>query len=157
MNKLGDSSYKIASKIVTLLLRLVQKHPNMNSIVAGEVQKLLYRLVLCFEILFEKSKIFYFRPKITLRAQYYGVLFLSQIILRRNVDNELSLKLLNIYINLFKLMVDKGLVDNKMLAILLNGTNRAFPLAKGRNFVYKLNRNSLLIVALLFDTASLQK
>lgn len=70
-----------------------------------------------------------FRPNISPRAQHYAVCFLSQLTLKRDED-AVALRLLTIYFNLFKLMVKRSGpsgVDNKMLAILLKGTNRAFP------------------------------
>lgn len=43
VNKFGDPVPKIASKIVWLLLQLVEEHPNMKAVVVDAVDKLIYR------------------------------------------------------------------------------------------------------------------
>ena len=65
VNKLGDPSRTIASKAMYLLSQLLDRHPVMKWVVVGEVERLLYR------------------PNIAARAQYFGICFLSQIILEK--------------------------------------------------------------------------
>ncbi|XP_028395866.1 CCAAT/enhancer-binding protein zeta-like isoform X2 [Dendronephthya gigantea] len=107
VNKVGDPNRKIASKAGHLLGCLVQKHPNMKMIITLEVERLLYR------------------PNIGLKAQYYAVCFLNQLILSKK-DSSLASNLITIYFSLFKAFVDKGQVETKMLSALLSGVSRAF-------------------------------
>ncbi len=46
-------------------------------------------------------------------------------------ETKLAIQLLNVYFSLFKLLVKKGEIENKILSQLLAGTHRAFPYAKG--------------------------
>lgn len=107
VNKVGDPNRKIASKTGHLLGCLVQKHPNMKMVITHEVERLLYR------------------PNIGLKAQYYAVCFLNQLILTKR-DSILASQLITIYFSLFKAFVDRGQVESKMLSALLSGVNRAF-------------------------------
>ena len=65
VNKLGDPSRSIAAKAMFLLTQLLERHPVMKCVVVGEVERLLYR------------------PNIAARAQYFGICFLSQILLEK--------------------------------------------------------------------------
>ena len=65
VNKLGDPSRGIAAKAMFLLTQLLERHPVMKWVVVGEVERLLYR------------------PNIAARAQYFGICFLSQILLEK--------------------------------------------------------------------------
>ncbi|GBG26934.1 CCAAT/enhancer-binding protein zeta [Hondaea fermentalgiana] len=84
VNKLGDSTKRLASHVVFLLGQLLDAHPNMRAVVATEVEQFL------------------FRPRTPARGIYYGAVFLNQIVLQRNNDEALAQKLINIYIRLFK-------------------------------------------------------
>ena len=64
-NKLGDPVRSIAAKAMYHLSQLLEKHPVMKWVVVGEVERLLYR------------------QNISPKAQYYGVCFLSQILLEK--------------------------------------------------------------------------
>ncbi|XP_013388500.1 CCAAT/enhancer-binding protein zeta-like [Lingula anatina] len=111
VNKLGDPDYKIAAKGAHLLSRLVDRHPNMKTVIVLEVERLLYR------------------PNISVKAQYYAICFLNQ--LRLNHDQaQLAGRLIGVYFSFFKAFVKKGEVDSKMLSALLTGVNRAYPFAK---------------------------
>ena len=69
VNKLGDPSRSVAAKAMYLLSQLLERHPVMKWVVVGEVERLLYR------------------PNIATRAQYFGICFLSQIMLEKfNTD-----------------------------------------------------------------------
>jgi ribosome biogenesis protein MAK21 len=61
-NKLGDPEKKIASRVVYLLNELIRHHPGMKIAVAAEIERLL------------------FRPHVSQRSQYYGIVFLNQIV-----------------------------------------------------------------------------
>lgn len=110
-NKLGDPDYKIASNAAHLLKSLVERHPNMKQVIIADVERLVYR------------------PNVSQKAQYYAVCFLNQILLN-NDEDELALRLINIYFSFFKAFIKKGEVDSKMLAALLTGVNRSYPYAK---------------------------
>ena len=77
-NKLGDPVRGIAAKAMYLLSQLLEKHPVMKWVVVGEVERLLYR------------------QNISAKAQYYGICFLSQILLEKyNQDKYESFYKLN--------------------------------------------------------------
>jgi ribosome biogenesis protein MAK21 len=92
VNKLGDPSRKVASRASYVLQLLLTEHPAMKLIVTKEVERFLYR------------------PNLSDRARYVGVLFLSQILLDRHyAENEgegLARRLIDIYFTLFGLIVD---------------------------------------------------
>ncbi|XP_069697224.1 CCAAT/enhancer-binding protein zeta [Periplaneta americana] len=111
VNKLGDPSQKVASKVIYSLIQLLQVHPNMKFVVMEETEKLL------------------FRPNMSHKAQYYGICFLSQFLLS-NDEAELARNLINIYFSFFKACVKKGEVDSRLMTTLLTGVNRAYPYAK---------------------------
>mmetsp|Transcript_3118 Transcript_3118/g.3515 ORF Transcript_3118/g.3515 Transcript_3118/m.3515 type:complete len:1005 (+) Transcript_3118:54-3068(+) len=140
VNKLGDTDKKTASHVVHLLQQLVLSHPNMRQVITKEVEQFL------------------FQQKIDSRGLYYGVIFLNQLVLQRNEDEELAKKLISIYIQLFKLLLSndskkdsKGKKDkrksknipaiketgssvakSRFLSALLTGVNRAFPYANSQ-------------------------
>ncbi|XP_054474191.1 LOW QUALITY PROTEIN: CCAAT/enhancer-binding protein zeta [Anoplopoma fimbria] len=110
VNKLGDPEYKTAAKASYLLESLLYKHPNMKATVCCEVERLM------------------FRPNISAKAQYYAVVFLSQVMLSHD-EAELAAKLIAIYFSFFRSCVKKKDVESKMLSGLLSGVNRAYPYA----------------------------
>jgi len=110
-NKLGDPTRSIAAKAMYHLSQLLEKHPVMKWVVVGEVERLLYR------------------QNISPKAQYYGVCFLSQILLEKYNQDNLAAKLIGIYFSFFKVSIKKGEVDTKLMKALLTGVNRAFPFA----------------------------
>ena len=93
------------------LTGLLEKHPAMRMVVVTEVERLLYR------------------QNINPKAQYYGICFLSTIVLDRTNSDELAARLITIYFSFFKVSVTKGEVDTKLMKALLTGVNRAFPYA----------------------------
>ncbi|XP_067844798.1 CCAAT/enhancer-binding protein zeta isoform X2 [Heptranchias perlo] len=111
VNKLGDPQYKLATKASYLLETLLHKHPNMKTVVCCEVERLLYR------------------PNISLKAQYYAICFLNQMVLSHE-ESDLAGKLIAVYFSFFHAYVKKAELDSKMLSALLSGVNRAFPYSK---------------------------
>ncbi|XP_048391700.2 CCAAT/enhancer-binding protein zeta isoform X2 [Stegostoma tigrinum] len=111
VNKLGDPQYKLATKASYLLETLLHKHPNMKTVVCCEVERLLYR------------------PNISLKAQYYAICFLNQMVLSHE-ECDLAGKLISIYFSFFHGYVKKAELDSKMLSALLSGVNRAYPYSK---------------------------
>jgi ribosome biogenesis protein MAK21 len=149
VNKLGDTSNKVASKASYLLLQLEQAHPNMKSTIVNAIES---------DILF--------RPGQSIHAKYYAVITLNQTVLSgKEPDQALARKLLDIYFSLFKPVLNsrkpaehtdlaaqkKGEKLNrkaqarakeqeeaerlgeeaseKMLSQILTGVNRAYPFA----------------------------
>ncbi|CAH1979935.1 unnamed protein product [Acanthoscelides obtectus] len=111
VNKLGDPSQKIASKVIYCLQQLLYKHPNMQKVVLNEIEKFL------------------FRANISKRAQYYSLCFLSQYHLSHETS-EVAKKLIEVYFAFFKSCVKTGDIDSRMMSALLMGLNRAYPYAK---------------------------
>jgi len=111
VNKLGDPVRVVAAKAMYLLSHLLEQHPVMKWIVVGEVERLLYR------------------QNISSKAQYYGICFLSQILLEKFNQDNLAAKLITIYFSFFKMVIKKGEVNTKLMKALLTGVNRAFPYA----------------------------
>ncbi|GCC22718.1 hypothetical protein chiPu_0001106, partial [Chiloscyllium punctatum] len=111
VNKLGDPQYKLAAKASYLLETLLHKHPNMKTVVCCEVERLL------------------FRPNISLKAQYYAICFLNQMVLSHE-ESDLAGKLISIYFSFFHGYIKKAELDSKMLSALLSGVNRAYPYSK---------------------------
>lgn len=87
VNKLGDPSRKLASKVGYLLNRLLSNHPGMKLVVVREVER------------------FVFRPGLGPRARYYAVVFLNQIILTNKEASRLPGRLIDLYFTLFKLII----------------------------------------------------
>ena len=112
VNKLGDPTRTVAAKAVYQLKKLLEAHPAMKMVVVKEVERILYR------------------SNVNPKAQYYGVCFLSQILLEEEDDQALAAKLIKIYFGFFKACVKKGDIDSKIMSALLTGVNRAFPYAK---------------------------
>lgn len=95
------------------LYELVEEHPNMKSIISAEVEKVI------------------FRKNVPMKAQLYAVHFLSRIKFKKD-DTEIAIKLLQIYFTLFKVLVRAEEQNNRMLAIVMIGANRAIPYAKDK-------------------------
>lgn len=111
VNKIGDPSSKIGSKVIFCLNKLLHEHPNMKLVVLREVEKLL------------------FRKNVAQRAQYYAICLLSQFLLRKD-DEEIASTLIEVYFAFFKACLKKGEPDSRMMAAILTGVNRAYPFAK---------------------------
>ena len=90
VNKLGDSERKIASKAQYLLNQLLEKNPGMKIAVVKEVERLL------------------FRPHIKHRAQYYGLIFLNEMLFNEG-DYLLAQALIGIYFTLFKVTITQAI------------------------------------------------
>lgn len=99
VNKLGDPSKVIASKALHHLTEVSFKHPAMCGVIANETEKFL------------------FRNNITEHAQHFAVCFLSQLAPNGNVD--VCCKLVNICVSFFKIVVNKGLINTKIMQAIL--------------------------------------
>ncbi|CAD1478872.1 unnamed protein product [Heterotrigona itama] len=111
VNKIGDPSSKIGSKVIFCLNKLLHEHPNMKLVVLREVEKLL------------------FRKNVAQRAQYYAICLLTQFLLSKK-DEKLASTLIEVYFAFFKACLKKGEPDSRMMAAILTGVNRAYPFAK---------------------------
>ncbi|KAL3118656.1 hypothetical protein niasHT_006484 [Heterodera trifolii] len=139
VNKLGHPTQRVGAGVAQCLERtVVQRHPNMRSVLVSEVETLL------------------FRKNILPKAQRYAVHFLSRLILDAG-EAELALQLIRIYLKLFHLLVTKDALDEhpKLLRLLVIGLNRAFPYAKGRTSEVLNNVDSLytIVQTAKFSTA----
>ncbi|XP_017764297.1 PREDICTED: CCAAT/enhancer-binding protein zeta isoform X2 [Eufriesea mexicana] len=111
VNKIGDPSSKIGSKVIFCLNKLLHEHPNMKLVVLREVEKLL------------------FRKNVAQRAQYYAICLLTQLLLNNN-DEKIASTLIEVYFAFFKACLKRGEPDCRMMAAILTGVNRAYPFAK---------------------------
>ncbi|KAJ2943182.1 hypothetical protein O0L34_g18894 [Tuta absoluta] len=110
INKLGDPSTSVASKVIYHLCQLLYNHPNMKSVVLAEIEKML------------------FRTNIAPRAQYYGICFLNQFFLGKD-DSRVAENLIRIYFSFFKASIKKGAIDTRLMSAILTGVKRAYPFA----------------------------
>lgn len=99
VNKLGDPSKMIASKALHHLTEVSFKHPAMCGVIAAETEKFL------------------FRNNITEHAQHFALCFLSQLAPHGNVD--VCMKLVNICLSFFKVIVHKGQINSKIMQAIL--------------------------------------
>ena len=110
VNKMGDPSAKSSSHVMFLLKKLIlEDHPAMKQVVVNEIERFIYR------------------PNVSEKGSYYGILFLSEIILNSTTDKNLANKLIEIYFTCFKKLIKSGDVNNKMMAALLTGVSRSLP------------------------------
>ncbi|EDV96463.1 uncharacterized protein F23B12.7 [Drosophila grimshawi] len=105
INKLGDPIPKIASKALHHLSEVTQRHPNMCGVIVAEAEKLL------------------FRNNISERAQHFALCFLSNI--APSGRPEVCTKLVNICFALFKVLVQKGAVNNRTMQAILRCLQKA--------------------------------
>ena len=117
VNKLGDPARKVAAAATHELFRVLMPHPQMQLIVAREVQQLVHR------------------PHLSERALYNCVTFLNQLKLGRD-DSVLPASLVKTYFRLFEVGIkhDKNKdsssvvsIRSRLLSALLTGVNRAHP------------------------------
>lgn len=110
INKLGDPVNKVAGKALYHLQEVAYRHPNMCGVITTETEKLL------------------FRSNINEKAQHYALCFLAQIAARADAD--VCTKLVKICFSFFKVLVEKGEVNNKIMRAILMCIRRAIVEAK---------------------------
>lgn len=138
VNKLGDTSKKIASRASYLLLQLEQSHPLMKPTIIKAVEEVL------------------FRPGQSQHAKYYSIITLNQTVLSAK-EEQVGVQLLDIYFSLFVVLLkpkkpvkpkgdnkhgkgkkrggkDKNNAEtqneemqDKLISAVLTGVNRAYP------------------------------
>lgn len=135
VNKLGDPSTKSSTYSIELLKSIIKLHPAMKSVITREIHQFIYR------------------PNLNPKVIYIGIVFLSQIPLRKG-DNELALNLVECYVGLFESVIKQQELQSKLLSVLLIGINRAFPflrnkmsLTKHLDVLFRLVHNSTLSTA----------
>lgn len=153
VNKLGDTSKKIASRASYLLLQLEQSHPLMKPTVIKAVEEVL------------------FRPGQSQHAKYYSIITLNQTVLSGK-EEEVGVQLLDIYFSLFVVLLkpskhhkfnkndkkhgkgnkkqstkDKDNseaqteeVQDKLVSAVLTGVNRAYPFTSSNTERYAVCR-----------------
>eukprot|EP01104_Vermistella_antarctica_P000786 TRINITY_DN108_c1_g1_i1.p1 TRINITY_DN108_c1_g1~~TRINITY_DN108_c1_g1_i1.p1 ORF type:complete len:641 (+),score=185.26 TRINITY_DN108_c1_g1_i1:275-2197(+) len=89
VNKLGDPDKKISSKVVYLLLVVVEKQPQLKEDIVKEIER------------------FVSRPNVGTKAQKYAVTILNQIVLER-AHPALADRLVIVYLTLFKALSDRN-------------------------------------------------
>jgi len=145
VNKLGDPDKKTASAAGHQLRNVLQQHPNMQIVIAREVQQLAHR------------------PHLSPRALYNCIVFLNQLQFKRSEKNQdsgeqntfdgqsatqspsLPASLIKTYFGLFEVAVQQhssqssskkrkssssdeaGTMKSRLLSALLTGVNRAHP------------------------------
>ncbi|GAB1597894.1 CCAAT/enhancer-binding protein zeta-like [Argonauta hians] len=107
VNKIGDPSYKIASKTIYILGKFLKVCPSKKLKVIDEVEMLLCRTGM-------KD-----------RGIYYAFCFLSNLRLKEG-ESKIAEKLVTVYLKFFQKFIQKGEMDNRMLSAILCGINFAF-------------------------------
>ena len=92
INKAGDSTKRIASRVPYLLGMLVQQHSNMRAAVVAEVERYLYK------------------PSTPVSGQYYLTIFLTQVALHRG-ESDLAKNLIQVYFAFLHKLVEKKLEE----------------------------------------------
>ena len=110
INKLGDPIAKIASKALHHLTEVAHRHPNMCGVIVNEAEKLL------------------FRNNISDRAQHFALCYLASIAPAGRP--EVCTKLVNICFSLFKVLVQKGAINNRTMQAILRCLQKAILEAK---------------------------
>lgn len=105
VNKMGDPQPKVAAKAQFQLTEVCHQHPNMCEVMVAETDRLL------------------FRPNISERAQHVALTFLSEISTICNA--KACRRLIQLCFLFFKILVDKGLVNNKTMQAILRCLRRA--------------------------------
>ena len=138
VNKVGDPNYKIASKTVYILTKLIKICPFKKSAVIEEVEKLICR------------------PNMQQKALYYSFCFLSNLRLKEG-ESKLAERLIKIYFSFFQRFIKQGELDNRMLSVLLAGVNFAFPIVlENREFIHEQMNTLHKIIHLVNFNTSLQ-
>ena len=116
VNKLGDPDRKIGANVVFLLQQLIREHPGMKGVIVDELEALI------------------FRGNVSLRAQFYSLVFMTEIPLVRGTNKHLAKRMIKLYIRMFKVISDeereaylqrkgKGTKDRKKKARYSQGRN----------------------------------
>lgn len=117
VNKIGDPSYKVASKTIYVLSKFLKLCPLKKLKVIDEVEMLLCR------------------PGMKERGLYYAFCFLSNLRLKEG-ESKIAEKLVNVYLKFFQKYIQNKEMDNRMLSAILCGINFAFKIIhENREFI----------------------
>ncbi|XP_052894316.1 CCAAT/enhancer-binding protein zeta [Anopheles moucheti] len=105
VNKLGDPSRKVASKVLHHLQQIVRQHTLMSLIVTGEVEKLL------------------FRNNLAISAQHFALSYLASI--ASFGDFATCQKMINICFSFFKILTEKGEINSRTMQSILTCLRKA--------------------------------
>lgn len=105
INKMGDPQPKVAAKAQYQLTEVCHQHPNMCEVMVGETDRFL------------------FRPNLSERAQHVALTFLSEI--SPICNPKACRRLIQLCFLFFKILVDKGQVNNKTMQAILRCLRRA--------------------------------
>lgn len=105
INKMGDPQPKVAAKAQYQLTEVCHAHPNMCEVMVGETDRFL------------------FRPNLSERAQHVALTFLSEI--SPICNPKACRRLIQLCFLFFKILVDKGQVNNKTMQAILRCLRRA--------------------------------
>jgi hypothetical protein len=89
VNKLGDPNRKIGANVVFLLQQIIREHPGMKISIVNELSGLM------------------FRERVAQRAQYYSLVFMTEIPLVRTTDQELAKTMIKLYIRMFTVIISE--------------------------------------------------
>ena len=87
VNKLGDPDRKIGANVVFMLQQIIREHPGMKISIVNELRALM------------------FRERVSERAQYYSLVFMTEIPLMRGTDSDLSKTMIKLYIRMFTVVI----------------------------------------------------
>jgi ribosome biogenesis protein MAK21 len=118
VNKLGDHVASFSSNVTQHLKTLLSKHPAMKIVVAKEVRQ------------------FIFRANVSSKSLYSGICFLNQINLVTS-DHKVAELLMEIFIQMFDKVVNDKDMSSKLLAALLTGINKSYPVLKNHDVIEK--------------------
>uniref|UniRef100_A0A182MRX5 CCAAT-binding factor domain-containing protein n=1 Tax=Anopheles culicifacies TaxID=139723 RepID=A0A182MRX5_9DIPT len=110
VNKLGDPSRKVASKVLYHLQQIVRQHTLMSFIVTCEVEKLL------------------FRNNLALSAQHFALSYLASI--ASFGDFATCQKMVNICFSFFKILTEKGEINSRTMQSILTCLRKAIKSVK---------------------------
>lgn len=105
INKMGDPQAKVAAKAQYQLTEVGHKHPNMCEVMVQETDRFL------------------FRPNLSERAQHVALTFLSEI--SPICNPKACRRLIQLCFLFFKILVDKGMVNNRTMQAILRCLRRA--------------------------------
>lgn len=118
VGRLADPSSGICSKAMEHLKQLLLLHPVMKVVVIREIRQLIYK------------------PQAKIKTIFNGVLLLGQLQLLSS-DHAPALQLVECYMSLFEKAIQQGEMGSRLLAALLAGMNKAFPLLEDISSIHK--------------------
>jgi ribosome biogenesis protein MAK21 len=110
VDKIGDTDGKVNSKACDVLKQLLQTHPVMKLVVVREIRNFIYR------------------PNNKLSGVFRAVNFLGQISCGGRHEVKVALQLAECYLSIFEKALDAKEEGSRLLAVLLHGLNKVFPL-----------------------------